>query len=236
MIVLWQCAHSLRLLEPSLLPGPIPTAQTFLRLLFTGSVLPDLGQTVVRMFLGYLLAAFAGILCGLLMGLVRPIYESFSGVVDFFRSIPVTTLYPVFVLSFGIGHASKIAMVFWASFFVIALNSAYGVVQSRKLRSQMAYLFGASRFQVFRWITFYDALPQTLIGLRVALSYSLIVEILCEMFMGSKYGLGQRVTEAYTTYAIPELYAIIVISGLFGYALNRIFVVFERHLVPWVMV
>jgi NitT/TauT family transport system permease protein len=158
----------------------------------------------------------------------------FSFVLDFFRSTPVTTLYPVFVLIFGIKHLSKVAMVAWGCFFVIALNAAYGAMQAGTIRSQMARLYGASSFQIFRWITLFGALPQIIIGLRVALSYALIIEVLCEMFMGSQYGLGQRVTEAYTTYAIERLYAIILLVGTIGYALNRLFVFFEKRLASWV--
>lgn len=235
VLIIWELLHQAHVFDPSLMPGPRDVLKTFFKIIFTGNILLDIVHTLIKMFIGYFLAAFFGVLCGLLIALVKPIFESMEGIIDFFRSIPVTTLYPLFVLFFGIGHLSKIGMVFWASFFVIALNSAYGVIQSQKTRRQMAFLFGANRFQVFRWVTFFNALPQTLIGLRVALSYSLIVEILCEMFMGSKYGLGQRVTEAYTTYAIQELYAIILLTGIFGYTFNRIFVKIENRLVPWVV-
>lgn len=234
IIIIWQLVNFFELLEPSLLPGPISTFKTFFKIVFSGDVLPDIRDTLIRMFIGFGLAAFTGVTLGMLIGLVKPLYDSFEGVIDFFRSIPVTTLYPVFVLLFGIDHLSKIGMVFWACFFVITLNSAYGVIQSSKVRSKVARLYGANSFQVFRWITFYDALPQTLIGLRVAISFALIVEILCEMFMGSEFGIGQRVTEAFTTYAITELYALIILSGLIGYLLNRIFVHLEKRLVPWV--
>lgn len=234
ILIIWQLASTFKLLEPSLLPSPLDTFKTFFRILFSGNVLPDIRDTLVRMFIGYGLAAIIGVSLGMIIGLIKPLYESFEGIIDFFRSIPVTTLYPVFVLIFGIDHMSKIGMVFWACFFVITLNSAYGVIQSSKVRIKVAKLYGASPIQVFRWITFYDALPQTLIGLRVAISFAIIVEILCEMFMGSEFGIGQRVTEAFTTYAIAELYSLIILSGLLGYLLNRIFVYLEKRLVPWV--
>ncbi|MDR3261414.1 MAG: ABC transporter permease subunit [Tannerella sp.] len=124
-----------------------------------------------------------------------------------------------------------IATLHWGLFI---LNTAYGVIQSNKIRREVVKLYGASKFQIFKWITFYDALPQTLIGLRVAISFALIVEVLCEMFMGSEHGIGQRVTEAWTTYKISELYALILLAGTLGFFFNRIFVYFENKLVPWV--
>ena len=174
-----------------------------------------------------------GISIGLLIGVDRRLFDIMVIPIDFVRSIPITILYPVFVLTCGISHLSKIAMVFAGSVFVIALNTAYGVIHESPIRRNMARLFGASRFQAIRHITFFESLPQTAVGLRIALSLSLVIEILCEMFMGSEYGLGQRVSDAYTTYAIPDMYALIVIVGSFGYVLNRLLASALRVLLPW---
>lgn len=234
ILLVWQLAHSLKFLEPTLFPSPKSAFISLFDLFWSGNILIDLSNTVMRMFIGYGLAVIIGVAFGLIIGLIKPFYQSSEGVIDFFRSIPVTTLYPVFVLLFGIGHFSKIAMVFWASFFVIVLNTAYGVNQSNKIRRKIATLYGASDTQIFRWIIFFDALPQTLIGMRVAISFALIVEVLCEMFMGSEFGVGQRITESFTTYAISELYALILLSGIVGYFFNTLFVYFEKKLVPWI--
>lgn len=234
ILIVWQIVYSLGLLDSSLFASPINTFNTLIRIVTSGNIFPDFRDTIMRMFIGYGFAVIIGVLLGLVIGLYKPIYDATEGIIDFFRSIPVTTLYPVFVLLFGIDHLSKVAMVFWSSFFVIILNTSYGVIQSAKTRRNVAKIYGASYYQIFRWITFYDALPQTLIGFRVAISFALIVEILCEMFMGSEYGIGQRITEAFTTYAIAELYALIIISGILGYAFNRFFIYLEKKLVPWV--
>ncbi len=234
ILILWQFVYELKIFDSSLFPKPIDAFRALWEMTSSGKILPDLRDTVLRMLAGFGLATIFGVALGLLLGSFTPMFESAEIVIDFFRSIPVTTLYPVFVLIYGIGDLSKIGMIFWASFFVITLNSAYGVIHSTKVRAGIVKLYGASPSQIFRWITFYDALPQTLIGLRVAISFSLIISILCEMFMGSKYGIGQLITDAFTTYQIDKLFALIIISGLLGYFFNRIFVFFEKKLVPWV--
>lgn len=232
-LFIWFLLKLIGIIDPSLLPGPFDTFSTFFRLLFSGNVLMDILATCSRMLTGLTFAMFAGVVIGLIIGAYRRFYLIFEGIIDFFRSIPVTTLYPVFVLFFGIGHLSKIAMVFWSSFFIITLNTAYGIFHSGKQRVQMAKLYGASNWQIFKWIYFFNALPQTLIGIRIALSYSLIVEILCEMFMGSKYGLGQRIIDAFTTYAMTELFALIIIAGIIGFGFNKIFLILEKNVTPW---
>lgn len=233
VLVAWQAAHSLGVFDPTLLPGPSTTLVAFVRQFTSGAIFPDLLATILRTAAGYFLASLIGIAVGLLMGASRPVYESTVTVVDFFRSIPVTSLYPVFVLTLGVSHTSKIGMVFFASLFIVALHSAYGVHRANPIRRQMAQLYGASRWQIFRLVVFPEALPQTMIGLRIALSYSLIVAVVCEMFMGSERGLGQRIIETYTTYAIPDMYAIILVTGILGFGLNRAFEGMEGRVVGW---
>lgn len=234
VILTWIVVHRFELLNPTLLPDFFDTARHLFKIVYTGNILRDFGESLARMSIGYCLASAIGIPLGVLIGYFNRLYQTFEVPLDFFRSLPVTTLYPLFVLLFGIGHSSKIAMVVAACIFVITLNTAYGVMQRKVVRSQVALLFGASKFQLLRDVIFWEALPQTLIGLRIAISYALIVEIVCEMFMGTQKGLGQRVFEAYNTYFIVELYAIILLVGVTGYVINKLFVIWESRVVHWV--
>jgi ABC-type nitrate/sulfonate/bicarbonate transport system permease component len=234
IVLAWAIAHWLQLFTPTLLPGLFETLTHFARMIYTGNILRDFVESIVRMGIGYSIAVLIGIPAGILIGYFTSLYRAFEIPLDFFRSLPVTTLYPLFVLIFGIGHSSKIAMVVAACVFVIILNTAYGVMQRKQVRTQVALLFGADKFQLLREVLFWEALPQTLIGMRIALSYALIVEIVCEMFMGTQKGLGQRVFEAYNTYFIVELYAIILLVGLTGYIINKLFVFGESRAVHWV--
>lgn len=234
ILLLWFAVYHFELANRALLPDVLSTLKHLVRMVFTGNILADYGETLGRMSLGYAIAALVGIPLGVCLGSWKRGYASFEVVLEFFRSLPVTTLYPLFVLFFGIGHQSKIAMVVAACVFVIILNSAYGVLHAKQTRLQVAQVFGANRWQVFREILLFESLPQTIIGLRVAMSYALIVEIVCEMFMGAQRGIGQRVFEAYNTYDIVELYAIIILVGLTGYGINKLFVAIERPFTHWV--
>lgn len=231
---IWLAASTLGVVNPTLLPSPLATIAHLWHIVSTLNIARDFTETMARMAIGYSVAALVGIPVGILLGASRRVYASMEVVLEFFRSLPVTTLYPLFVLLFGIGHESKIAMVIAACVFVVALNSAYGVMHASQARIQVARVFGASRWQVFRDVIFFESLPQTIIGLRVAISYALIVEVVCEMFMGAQRGIGQRVFEAYNTYDTVELYAIILLVGLTGYAINKLFASMERFLIPWV--
>lgn len=200
----------------------------FLREIYT-----DIGQTLGRMLLGYAFAILLGVSIGLIFGRIKTIRLMFGGVIDFFRSIPVTALFPAFILLVGVGSFSKVYMIFWACFFVICINTIYGVLQANPTRQRMAHLFGANNFQIFTKVIFFDALPQTLVGLRIGLSYALIVSVLTEMSMGSKYGIGQKINDTYSSYQIDKMFAYLLITGLLGFGLNKLFVYFEKKLAGW---
>lgn len=234
LLACWAALHAADIVSPTLLPSPAEAGRRLAVLLVQGDVLVDLAATLGRTAAGLGLAILIGTPCGLAMGMLPGVDRAFGPVVDFFRSLPVTTLYPLFILFFGIGTANRIAMAFVASVFVVILNTAYGVKLAGKTRDEMARLYGATRFQRFIHITFFDALPHTIVGWRVALSYALIVSIVVEMFMGTQRGIGQRVFDAYNTYAIGDLYGLVVLVGIVGYVLNLAFVFAERRAVHWV--
>jgi ABC-type nitrate/sulfonate/bicarbonate transport system permease component len=233
IIIIWWYIYQRQKEGTYLVPSPINTFEKLYSLFLTGTIFRDLYETLYRMLAGYVLASIVGISFGLLLGSFSVFRKMFSGIIDFFRSIPVTSLYPVFVLGFGIGSESKIAMIFWASFFIICINTTYGVIQTNPIRRKMALLYGASPYQIFTKVTFFDALPNAMVGLRVAISYALIVSILTEMFMGSEFGIGAKITEAYNLYQIDTMFALIIVTGMLGYLLNLLFSQSEKKLVAW---
>ncbi|HIH20405.1 TPA: ABC transporter permease, partial [Candidatus Micrarchaeota archaeon] len=70
-------------------------------------------------------------------------------------------------------------------------------------------------------------------GLRIALSLGLIVAIVTEMFIGTTVGLGRRIIDAQLVYRVPEMYAAIILTGILGYVLNRLFLWYERRTIHW---
>jgi NitT/TauT family transport system permease protein len=233
LLLLWMLVSGLGVASPLLVPSPGAAFGRLYDLLASGGIFPDIGASLKRWAAGYAIGCAVGVPVGLLIGSAPRVYRSTYPLLDFLRSLPVTALFPLFLLMFGIGDSSKMAMAFAATVFVVILNSAYGVLQAKPTRIRAAKVFGASRGQIFRWVTFYEALPQTMVGMRTALSLALIVVIVSEMFIGTEFGLGQRVFDAYTVNLIDDLYAVLLLTGFLGYLMNRAFVAVERRVVFW---
>ncbi len=234
MVVVWYAVTILNLAPPLLVPSPNAAFARLYELLASGDIVPDIASSLWRWFAGFLMGCIIGVPFGMIIGSSKWVYQSSFFVLDFLRSLPVTALFPLFLLLFGIGDGAKIAMAFAATVFVVILNTAYGVMQASKTRLRAATVFGATKWQLFKWVIFFEALPQTMVGMRTSISLALIVVIVSEMFIGTQTGLGQRVFDAYTRNFTEELYAILVITGVLGYIVNRLFVMVEKKIVFWV--
>lgn len=234
MFLIWWMISLTGIVSPLLLPPPLAVGQNLISLLLNGTLNNDINSTVCRFAIGYIGGVISGIPIGLLMGMSQLSYQILEFPVDFFRSIPVTALFPLFLLCFGVGDASKIAMVWMVVIFIIIVNAAYGVIQSPKKRLQMARSFRASQCQIFRDIIIWESIPQIVVGMRIALSTALIVVIVGEMFIGTQYGIGQRLYDAYSKSLTEELYSMILIVGTIGYLVNKLFLITEQKILFWV--
>lgn len=168
------------------------------------------------------------------MGSSKRIYAAMEFPFEFGRSLPVTSLFPLYLMAFGaVSDASKVAMVFTGTVFIVILHAAYGVSNASPARTRMARMFGANRWQIFWRITIWEALPDTLGGMRSALSIALIVVVVSEMFIGTVAGAGQRIFQAYQRNSLETLYAIIVFMGVAGYVSNKLFIMIEKRIAFW---
>lgn len=207
--------------------------QRLYSLITSGTISQDLFATMYRWAIGFSLGVSTGILVGLLLGISSGIRSFLEFPLEFFRSMPITAIFPLFLIVFGVDDSSKIAMAFTPTFLLIVVNTSYGVLLTDPTRRRMAAVFGARTFQTFRKIIVMDALPQIFVGLRLALSQSLIVVVVSEMFIGTDFGLGQRVYDSYLTNSVSTLYALLIVLGVIGYLFNRMLLFAEARFVFW---
>lgn len=233
LILIWAVAAKLQLVDKFFLPDPFTTIGKLVQLLGSGAIVGDIISTLERVVLAFIIALVIGLPLGLLLGRSEKIYRSVEFIIDFFRSTPATAIFPLFLLVFGITDISKIAIAAFASALIIVFNTAYGVMHAKKSRVLAAEIMGATKAQIFRWILFWESLPQTFIGLRSAVSLSLVLIIVTEMFIGTTSGLGRKIIDSQITYEIPTMYATILLTGIIGYLLNLLFIAVEKRFLHW---
>lgn len=233
LLLIWWIADVGHLLNKNLLPSPFSTLHDTWNNLISGSLASDFWQTLIRVTYAFVAAAVIGIPVGIVLGAKESIYRSVEFIIDFFRSTPATAMFPLFMLLFGLGNFSEIAVASFAAFLVIVFNVAYGVMNARQTRILAARSMGASSLRIFKDVIFFETLPQTFIGLRNGVSLALVVIIVAEMFIGASVGLGHRIIDAQISYQLTDMYGSILASGAMGYGLNLLFLVIEKQLIHW---
>ena len=233
LLALWSIASYWQWVDPVLLPSPLSTFRSLWQGMDGGPLGVDFVKTVYRTAAATAIAAVIAIPLGIVLGSSERIYRSLEFVIDFFRSTPASAMFPLFLVLFGVGDETKIAVAAFGAILVILFNVAYGVMNARKTRLLAARVMGASRLRILFDVMLLESLPQTFIGLRNGVSLALVIIVVAEMFIGSQDGLGHSVFEAQQLFDMPRMYAAIFAAGALGYGLNLLFLLIERHFVHW---
>jgi NitT/TauT family transport system permease protein len=233
LFVVWDIVVRAGLIKPILLPPPLATLQTMVVGLAGGPLLADFAVTVWRTVEAFVIAAAVGMPLGILLGSNEKAYRSVEFLIDFFRSTPSSALIPLFLLIFGVSDINKVAIAAFGAFLIVVFNSAYGVMNARKMRVMAARVMGASRWQIFKDVLVWESLQPSFVGLRSAVSMALVIVIVAEMFIGSDTGLGHRIIDSQQVLNVKSMYASILAAGALGYLLNLLFLMLEKRLIHW---
>lgn len=233
LFLLWDMAVRFGFVKAILLPPPGDTLVTLVSGMMGGDLLSHFGVTLYRTMLAFAIATVIGMPLGILLGSNVRAYSSVEFLIDFFRSTPSSALIPLFLLIFGISEINKVAIAAFGAFLIIIFNCAYGVINARKQRVAAAKVMGATRWQIFKDVLFWESLQPSFVGLRSAVSMALVIVVVAEMFIGSENGLGHKIIDAQQVMNTKIMYAAIISAGVLGYALNIGFLFLERRIVHW---
>ena len=205
---------------------------TLVQIVLSGELTGHIGATLSRFAQGYAIAAVAAVGAGLCLGLWRPLHSAFEPLIELLRPMPSPATIPIAILFLGIGDAMKVAVTVYACAWPILLNTIEGVRSVDRILAATAATFRLTPLQRFWKVMLPAASPQIATGLRVALPIALILVTTSEMVV-SNDGLGHYVLESQRTFQMPRMYAAVVMLGIIGYALNRIFLVFDARILAW---
>ncbi len=229
---LWEIICHLGLVNPLFLPAPSGVLLTFGKLLRSGELVTHVSISLYRASLGFLLATVIAVPHGILIAWSRTVEDLTNPLMEFFRPIPAVALIPVAILWFGLGDVSKIAIIAFACYFPIILNTIAGVRQVDVNLLKVAKLFGANRMQTLTKIILPSAFPFIMTGMRLGLAVALILLIVTEM-IGARSGLGLMIIEAEYTFKTEKMFAGIFAIGFIGFFLNEAMVLIERRFTRW---
>jgi NitT/TauT family transport system permease protein len=192
--------------------------------------LPDVIATLSKTAAAVILAVPLGLGTGLLVVRVPRVAQEAEFCVDFLRSIPATALVPLFLVIFGAGGSSKIAVGCFSGALAIAISVIIGLRNLDPDRRHVADLIGLSGANRFWLYELPEIAPSIFIGLRTAISLALILVVVGEMFIGSGRGLGRIIMDRRYSDDVPGLYAAVFMTGTVGFLLNKAVLSVEQQL------
>ena len=235
-LVLWSLLSGavvvLKLFNPIFLPGPWLVLGSVLDMAVRGPLWIHLAATLERVAMGFGAGAALGVALGLAAGHLTLVRNVVEPLVEVLRPIPPLALLPMFIVWVGIGEASKIGFITYATFFPIFLTTVTGVRQIDPLLVRAAQSLGARGVALFTRVILPAALPDILTGLRLGVALAFFVIVISE-FIGAEHGLGYLINDGRNFFLVPQMLGAAVVLGLLGYAGNGLVRLLERRLTRW---
>jgi ABC-type nitrate/sulfonate/bicarbonate transport system permease component len=189
-------------------------------------------DTLRTWLLGLVIAVALGVAVGVLIGSVPVLRAATASTIEFLRPIPSVALIPLVVVLQGPTVAATLILVVYAAFWQVLIQVLAGVADIDPVASDTARSYHLNRMARIRYLIWPTALPYAMTGIRLAATVALILTITGELVIGSP-GLGQEIATARTSGAVPMMYALIVVTGIFGVAANVLTRTAERRALTW---
>ena len=219
LVAVWQIAYEFSTYPDALFPSPGESIQALGALAASGRLGIDVGASLYRYVVGYLLAAVSAVALGLLLGWFSRAWNYVNPVVQFIRPISPMAWLPFIVLLLGIGDVPAIAIVFIAAFFPVLLGTVSAVRSVDPIYLKVASNFDLSAGATLFKVVFPAAFPQIMNALRTAIGTAWIFLVAGEM-VGAQTGLSYLIIDARNNLAANQLLAAIIVIGVIGFLLD----------------
>jgi len=236
LLALWALITNMGWVKPLFLPRPQAVFQTFVDYVTGAANDKPLWQhfvaSMLRVFSAFVLACITAIPIGIAMGMSRVMRGIFDPPLEFYRPLPPLAYLPLIIIWFGIDELPKVLLIFLSCFAPLALAARSGMRSASQEQINAAYSMGASYLQVIRHVILPSALPDILVGMRIAIGFGWTTLVAAEM-VAANVGLGQMVLNASNFLRTDIVIMGIVVIGVVAYMFDLLMRWVEHKLVPW---
>ncbi|BBB89536.1 MAG TPA: ABC transporter permease [Methylomusa anaerophila] len=232
VLLVWEVLPRAELIDRFILPTFSDVISGLAGLFITGEMFKHIAVSFGRAFTGFIAAVSFSIILGIFMGWFKRLERYVNPLLELGRNTPILALYPVFIMFFGVGEVSKVAIIFWGTIWPILLNTIGGVKNVDPLLIKSARSMGISLFPLFRKVILPAATPAIITGLRLSATTSILILVAAEM-LNANAGLGFMIFYNETKYKIPEMYSGIITLSILGFLINYLLIALENRLTRW---
>jgi len=234
VLVIWEMFVRLRGIAPIYLPPPSTIAVYLFRMLADGTIEFNLGVTLLRIFAGFAVAAFAGVTLGVLMGMSRIVARIADPWIAALYPLPKIALIPLLVIWLGTGEVYKIVISAITAFFPIVISTYAGIRQTDQGLVKAAQDLGANRRQIQMKIVIPAAIPSIFAGLHLGMGVTVILVVAAEMIgSSSQSGMGFLLIQSGQVMETEKVFASLIVLAVVGALIIKLQEWIDRKVAPW---
>lgn len=232
LLVAWELAGATRLVDVRFASSPSRVLATGADMLRDGEMWRHVLASGKIFVAGYILAAAVGVPAGIVLGWFSPVRMAFSPIVAALNAMPRIAFMPLFIIWFGLGFGSKVALVFMSAVIPIVINMQMAMRSVDPDLTRVARAYGANRRQIFRTVALPMSVPFLITALQIATGRALLGVVVAEVFGGSQ-GLGYMIQYAGATFQTDKVFVCVALIAAFGIAMDRLLMAASRRFDAW---
>jgi NitT/TauT family transport system permease protein len=232
-VTLWEVAAARGLLDPTFFGRP----SGIVAYLWNGFVVEkklwlELGYTILAATIAFYAGSIAAIAVGLLFAMAPRLHRAAEPYLTLLNAMPRIALAPLFLLWFGLGMGSKIAVAMSLTFFIVLSSTVAGIRGVNSDHLVLSKALGATRSQIFFKVTLPSAVPIIFSGLRLGLVYALLGVVGAEL-LAAEHGLGQTLAYLQSTFDMDGVMGLLFLLACLGLSVTVVMNWLERRLLVW---
>ena len=232
LLAVWEAMARLGYLQPHVLPAPSKVALTAWKLTLSGTLVSNLGVSLLRAAFGFAIGGGVGFALGIAVGFSRLAEAVIDRSVQMVRAIPFLALLPLVIVWLGVGEGQKIVLVALGVGFPIYINTVLGIRQVDPKLLELGRVQGLGTWRLIRRIILPGAMPSILTGVRFALATAWLALVVAET-IGSQSGLGFLAMDAREFLRTDVIVLTILIYAVIGVLADSLARLLERRLLQW---
>jgi len=231
----WEALVRLRGIAPIYLPAPSSVLVYLWQMTVDGSLPYNLGITLLRIFVGFAVAAASGILLGVAMGMSHTIARVADVWIAALYPLPKISLIPLLIIWVGTGEAYKIVISAVSAFFPVVISTYAGIRQTDRGLIMAAKDLGANPRQIQMKVVIPAAIPSIFAGLHLGMGVAIILVVAAEMIGGSSQdGMGWLLISSGQVMATEKVFASLIVLAVVGAIVIKLQQWIDRKVAPWV--
>lgn len=237
LALVWEITVRLNVFPRVLMPSLVDIGSTAWRMALDGSLLQHVTASVLRLLVGFVIGAVAGVGLGMAMGQSQKAEKFFLPLLSALMPIPGLAWIPLFILWFGLGDAATLAVIIFSVVLPVAFNTWTGVKSANPVWVRAAESMGCHGRKLFFSVVLPGSLSMIFTGLRIGLSQGWRALVAGEMLSSPEWGMGFAIFDSRQFLATDVMLVMVTCIGLTGFLIVTVLFGFveRRTVVRWGM-